>query len=198
MERYIHTTERLLDELTEAGITLPEDVHPLILLAGLDNSFDTLITILESEENLTLERVSNRLLFTKQNDVDDNSHAPTAFKRKRDERSHALSHVSRDDNSHALVQASRSPSPSSPKRLKTNDTPKHCSFCNLDGHPDNRCYLNPRSRCFNFEKYQDLVKEGSNPQLVRKIQQFLREIAGFHFSTDDPNKSMRSISFDGN
>ena len=122
---------------------IDEDLQVAIMLARLPASFDTMRRILESQESLSLLKITSEL------------HREGIRRNERSVPKRVLDHT-------ALFSSSDIEIPNN-KKMKFGKRKLYCDFCEVSGHDGERCWLNPSSK--NYRKnFADSLKNKLNIQ----------------------------------
>ena len=123
MQEYISAVLRLVEQLRGVGEEVSDQQVATLLLCGLPDEYETLITALEArdEDELTLEYVKNKLV--------------DAYKRKKD--SEADSTESRTES--AMYSGKIRPHSHMNNRHNRNKETRTCFFCKRQGHLKKDC-----------------------------------------------------------
>jgi hypothetical protein len=132
VQEFMREKSELVRRLAAMGLTISEELHVAIVLAKLPDSYDTMRRILESQNELTVLKLAAEL----------NREATRRSKRRPVERIF----VAQDSriNNH--------------KRFKIERKKPFCSFCNINGHDNEKCWLNPKSSSYRSDFHQKLLR----------------------------------------
>ena len=138
IQEFIQEKNDLVQRLNSIGIKIDEDLQVAIMLARLPPSFDTMRRILESQDGLTLIKLSSELHREgiRRKDV-------KANKRVVEEA--------------AFYSGSDPTPPFAAKRPRLDKKKLFCKFCDVSGHDGDRCWLDPNSKNYR-KKFADSLK----------------------------------------
>lgn len=138
IQEFIQEKNDLVQRLNSIGIKIEEDLQVAIMLARLPPSFDTMRRILESQDGLTLIKLSSEL-------------HREGIRRK------DMKCTKRVVEKAAFYSGSDPPS----KRPRLDKKKLYCKFCDVSGHDGDRCWLDPSSK--NYRKnFADSLKRKLN------------------------------------
>jgi len=143
IQEFIQEKNELVQRLNSIGIKIDEDLQVAIMLARLPASFDTMRRILESQESLSLLKMTSEL--HREGIRRSEQRGPKRF----------TEHT-------ALFSSFDSQIPNN-KKMKFGKSKLYCDFCEVSGHDGERCWLNPSSK--NYRKnFADSLKNKLNIQ----------------------------------
>jgi hypothetical protein len=132
VQKFLQEKTELVRRLAACGLTLDEEVVVAIMLARLPESYETMRRIVETQQNLTIVKISAEL-------------NREAVRRKR----------KREDQAHYGQEEHKQPDPKKPKIDKSK---LDCSYCKGKGHIASKCWLNPQSTSYRRDLVEKLTK----------------------------------------
>jgi hypothetical protein len=153
VQTFIKEKNELFRRLNAAGLKVSDEMQVAIMLSRLPESYDILKRILEAQPSLTVLKLCSEL--TKEG-------VRRSNKRKlADQTTTSTTSSSSTSTSPPPVSAfsaQDSNSSHAAKRAKTENNKKHCNFCDVKGHTDNKCWLNPNSTNFRADFKEKMLK----------------------------------------
>jgi hypothetical protein len=178
IEDYVRKKMQFQRRLENCGLKLPEELMTVLLLIGLPNELSTLRRILETDDNLTLDKVEREL----QNE--------TIRRSSSSENSNQNSAIMLYGNSDLKAKEDHW---KSKKRNRTrNEKEKHiCSFCNKHCyHSEDSCYQNPESDNYrpNLIRQKKGNKDSPNSE---NASNFFQQVSYFCAEPEDSGMDQR-------
>lgn len=148
VQEYIKEKSEICRRLESIGLKISEDLQVAILLARLPESYDTMRRIMESQQDLSILKISTEL-----------NREAIRRARKRDY-----------EEPTALVAAKEAPPSKRRKIANVKGQQAFCNFCNIKGHDQENCWLDPTSPKFRPKFRENLIKSAAGPGSRRATQ----------------------------